>query len=77
MKRRIIAILLVLATVLGMFPTALAASSEDEALGEVGIYHNGQKVSYCPLTDVYGSRRTHITTMWTRTAHPGRSPRTA
>ena len=49
MKRRIIAILLVLATVLGMFPTALAASSEDEALGEVGIYHNGQKVSYLSI----------------------------
>ena len=50
MKRRLIALLLTLVTVLGMFPTtALAASSEEEALGEVGIFHNGQKVSYLSI----------------------------
>jgi len=47
MKRRILALFLTLLTVLGMFPaTALAASSEEEALGEIGIYHNGQTMSY-------------------------------
>lgn len=50
MKRRLIALLLVLATVLSMFPaTALAASSEEEALGEVNIYHSGEKVSYLSI----------------------------
>lgn len=44
MKRRILALLLALVTVLGMFPTALAASSEEEALGNINIYHNGEKV---------------------------------
>ena len=50
MKRRLIALLLALVTVLSLFPTAaLAASSEEEALGEVGIYHNGEKVSYLSI----------------------------
>ena len=50
MKRRLIALLLTLVTVLGMFPaTALAASNEDEALGEVNIFHNGRKVSYLSI----------------------------
>ena len=40
MKKRLIALLLVLVTVLGMLPaTALAAGSEEEALGEVNIYN--------------------------------------
>ena len=47
MKKRLIALLLVLVTVLGMLPTtALAASSEEEALGEVNIHNGGQKLSY-------------------------------
>ena len=50
MKRRLIALLLALVTVLSMFPaTALAASSEEEALGEVNIFHNGQKMSYLSI----------------------------
>lgn len=49
MKRRILALLLALVTVLGMFPTALAASSEEEALGNINIYHNGEKVSYLSI----------------------------
>ena len=49
MKRRILALLLALLTVLGMFPTALAASSEEEALGNINIYHNGEKVSYLSI----------------------------
>ena len=43
MKRRILALLLTLLTVLGMFPaTALAASSEEAALGEIDIYSDGK-----------------------------------
>ena len=38
MKRRILALLLTLITALGMLPApALAASSEEEALGEIDI----------------------------------------
>lgn len=47
MKKRLISMLLVLVMMLGMLPaTALAASSEAEALGEVSIYNGGQKLSY-------------------------------
>ena len=50
MKKRIISMLLVLITVLGMFPaTALAASSEEEALGEVDIYNGGREMSYLSI----------------------------
>lgn len=42
--------LLVLVMVLGMLPvTALAASSEEEALGEVNIYNGEQKLSYLSI----------------------------
>ena len=50
MKKRLIALLLVLVTVMGMLPaTALAASSEEEALGEVNIYNGEQKLSYLSI----------------------------
>ena len=50
MKKRLIALLLILVTVLGMLPTtALAASSEEEALGEVNIHNGGQKLSYLSI----------------------------
>lgn len=50
MKKRLIALLLVLVTVLGMLPaTALAASSEEEALGEVNIHNGGQKLAYLSI----------------------------
>ena len=50
MKKRIISMLLVLVTMLGMLPaTALAASSEEEALGEVDIYNDGTKLSYLSI----------------------------
>ena len=50
MKKRLIALLLVLVTVLGMLPaTALAAGSEEEALGEVNIYNGGQKLAYLSI----------------------------
>lgn len=50
MKKRLISMLLVLVMMLGMLPaTALAASSEAEALGEVSIYNGGQKLSYLSI----------------------------
>ena len=45
MKKRLISMLLLVVMVLGMLPaTALAASSEEEALGEVNIYNGEQKL---------------------------------
>ena len=50
MKKRIISLLLVLITVLGMFPTAaFAAAAEEEALGEVDIYNSGYRLSYLSI----------------------------
>ncbi len=50
MKKRLTALLLVMAMVLGMLPTtAFAASSEEEALGEVNIYNGGQTLSYLSI----------------------------
>ena len=50
MKKRLISMLLVLVMVLGMLPaTALAASSGEEALGEVNIYNGEQKLSYLSI----------------------------
>ena len=47
MKKRLISMLLLVVMVLGMLPvTALAAGSEEEALGEVNIYNGEQKLSY-------------------------------
>ena len=56
MKRKILALLLVLVTVLGMFPvTAQAASSEEEALGEIDIYSDGTALDYLSIN---GAART-------------------
>ncbi len=50
MKRRIIALLLALMTVLGVFPvTAQAAATVPDALGEVDIYHSGEKMDYLSI----------------------------
>ena len=50
MKKRLVSMLLALVMVLGMLPvTALAASSEEEALGEVNIYNGEQKFSYLSI----------------------------
>ena len=50
MKKRLISMLLALVMVLGMLPvTALAAGSEDEALGEVNIYNGEQNLSYLSI----------------------------
>ena len=48
--KRIAALLLTLLLVVGLLPTvALAASSEEEALGEVQIYHDGTEMSYLSI----------------------------
>ena len=50
MKKRLVSMLLALVMALGMLPaTALAASSEEEALGEVNIYNGEQKLSYLSI----------------------------
>ena len=50
MKKRLISMLLLVVMVLGMLPaTALDASSEEEALGEVNIYNGEQKLSYLSI----------------------------
>ena len=50
MKKRLLSMLLLVVMVLGMLPaTALAASSEEEALGEVNIYNGGQTLSYLSI----------------------------
>lgn len=50
MKKRLISMLLLVVMVLGMLPaTALAASSEEEAPGEVNIYNGEQKLSYLSI----------------------------
>ena len=50
MKKRLISMLLLVVMVLGMLPaTALAASSKEEALGEVNIYNGEQKLSYLSI----------------------------
>ena len=50
MKKRLVSMLLALVMVLGMLPvTALAAGSEEEALGEVNIYNGEQKLSYLSI----------------------------
>ena len=50
MKKRLLSMLLVLVTVLGLFPTAaFAASSETEVLGEIDIYNGGTKLSYLSI----------------------------
>ncbi len=58
MKRRILALLLTLLTVLGMFPaTALAASSEEAALGEIDIYSDGTELDYLSINGAARSQK--------------------
>ena len=58
MKRRIVAMLLVLVTVLGMFPaTAQAASSEEEALGEIKIFSDGTELDYLSINGAARSQK--------------------
>lgn len=47
MKKRLISMLLALLAVMGLLPTAaFAASTPEEALGEVQIYNGGVEMSY-------------------------------
>ncbi len=70
MKKRLISLLLVLVTVLGMFPgTATAASSEAEALDEIDIYNGGYKLSYLSIN---GRVREQIYTYYNYTDENGR-----
>ena len=58
MKRKLLALLLTLLTVLGMFPaTALAASSEEEALGEIDIYSDGTALDYLSINGAARSQK--------------------
>ena len=78
MKKRLISMLLLVVMVLGLLPaTALAASSEEEALGEVNIYNGEQKLSYLSIN---GRIRELIYTYFNHvdaTAGRRRFPRTA
>ena len=69
MKRRILALLLTLITVLGMLPApALAASSEEEALGEIDIYSDGTALDYLSIN---GAARTQKYTYYNYKAQDG------
>ena len=58
MKRKILALLLVLVTVLGMVPApAMAASSEEEALGEIDIYSDGTTLDYLSINGAARSQK--------------------
>ena len=47
MKKRLITMLLTLLMVMGLLPTAaFAASTPEEALGEIDIYNGGEELSY-------------------------------
>ena len=71
MKKRLSSMLLVLVMMLGMLPaTALAASSEAEALGEVSIYNGGQKLSYLSIN---GRVRELIYTYFNYTGENGKT----
>ncbi len=75
MKRRILALLLTLLTVLGMFPaTALAASSEEAALGEIDIYSDGTELDYLSINGAARSQNIPTTISKRRTAQPARYP---
>ena len=50
MKKRLLSLFLAFVTLLGILPTAaLAANTEEEALGEVDIYNGGYELSYLTI----------------------------
>ena len=62
MKKRLITILLALLMVMGLLPTAaFAASTPEEALGEIDIYSGGEELSYLSIN---GRVRTLIYTYY-------------
>ena len=52
MKKRLLSFFLAMLTLLSMFPTAMAASSEDAALGEVNIYNGDYELGYLSINGV-------------------------
>ena len=70
MKKRILSMLLVLVLALALFPTAaFAASSEEEALGEINIFDGGTELSYLSIN---GRVRDLIYTYYNYTDSGGR-----
>lgn len=62
MKKRLLSILLAMVMAFSILPTAsLAAGSVEEALGEIGIYNGGEKLSYLMIN---GRVRTLIYTYY-------------
>lgn len=62
MKKRLITMLLALLVVMGLLPTAVfAASTPEEALGEVQIFNSGYEMSYLSIN---GRIRTQIYTYY-------------
>ncbi len=57
MKKRFISMLLALVMALSMIPSAFAASTEEEALGEVDIYSGGDAFSYLMMNGKVQSQR--------------------
>ena len=49
MKRRLLSLFLAFVTILSLLPTALAASSEEDALGEVDIYNGDYELGYLAI----------------------------
>ncbi len=71
MKKRILSMLLVLVLALALFPTAaFAASSEEEALGEINIFDGGTELSYLSIN---GRVRDLIYTYYNYTDSNGRT----
>ena len=52
MKKRLLSFFLAMLTLLSMFPTAMAASGEDAALGEVNIYNGDYELGYLSINGV-------------------------
>ena len=72
-RKRIAALILTLLLALGLLPAAaLAADSEEEALGEVQIYHDGTEMSYLSIN---GRVRTQVFTYYNYVNAKGQSVR--
>lgn len=58
MKKKLISLFLVLITILGLLPaSALAAASEEEALGAIDIYNGGSEFSYLMINGQVKSQK--------------------
>ena len=56
MKKRLLSVFLAMLTLLSLFPTAMAASSEDAALGEVNIYNGDYELGYLSINGAVRNR---------------------